>query len=155
MTATKSDAKLLASDKAVEELKKSCWTIQVKKWHSEADVNRGEVLDNPEKKSAESEAIPDSNIGNKLLRMMGWTGGGVGKEGQGIAERVSAEQGTVINKEGLGLQAEKGIGKNFVECSCTRLCQIIQRNRSALLSRFYKEGKGDYLQGISEDGIEM
>ena len=36
-------------------------------------------------------SISDDNIGNQMLRKMGWTGsGGIGKDGQGRAEPVMA-----------------------------------------------------------------
>lgn len=35
------------------------------------------------------EAIPENNMGHKLLRLMGWSGGGLGKAGnEGIIEPV-------------------------------------------------------------------
>lgn len=35
-------------------------------------------------------AIPEANVGHRLLRGMGWTGGGLGREGEGIAEPIEA-----------------------------------------------------------------
>ena len=39
-------------------------------------------------------------MGHKLLKMMGWSGGGLGKGGSGISEPITAE--SVINREGFG-----------------------------------------------------
>lgn len=52
-------------------------------------------------------SISDDNIGNQMLRKMGWTGiGGIGKEGQGRAEPVMAV-GT-DGKFGLGCDPTQG-----------------------------------------------
>ncbi|XP_072287149.1 NF-kappa-B-repressing factor [Pyxicephalus adspersus] len=45
--------------------------------------------------------IKEDNIGNQLLRKMGWTGGGLGKGGEGIAEPISVKE--QFSREGLGL----------------------------------------------------
>ena len=48
--------------------------------------------------TAEKAVGPDS-MGHKLLKMMGWSGGGLGKGGSGISEPITAE--SVINREGF------------------------------------------------------
>eukprot|EP01117_Protostelium_nocturnum_P002616 TRINITY_DN1339_c2_g1_i2.p1 TRINITY_DN1339_c2_g1~~TRINITY_DN1339_c2_g1_i2.p1 ORF type:complete len:760 (+),score=339.58 TRINITY_DN1339_c2_g1_i2:192-2471(+) len=47
------------------------------------------------------EALPidDSNLGKKLLLMMGWSGGGLGSQGQGIVNPV----GAIVRKKNSGL----------------------------------------------------
>ena len=50
--------------------------------------------------SGKSKEIGNSNIGNKLLRMMGWSGGGLGKGGSGISEPITAS--AIMNREGFG-----------------------------------------------------
>ena len=104
------NAKHLASTKCMEKLRQVCWTIQIKQAADSTDLglSRDQVLGDLVKTS---EAIPESNIGNKLLKAMGWKGGGMGKTGTGIAEPVSVEG--VINREGLGLKSEQGVSKNF------------------------------------------
>ncbi|KAK4308778.1 hypothetical protein Pmani_019535 [Petrolisthes manimaculis] len=52
---------------------------------------KGTSLDTP---------IDDNSLGNKLLRMMGWTGGGLGKEGKGITEPIRPVQ--IFGRDGLG-----------------------------------------------------
>lgn len=103
-------AKRDVSGKALQLLKQHCWTIKVKKTvdSEEPGLTRDEVSG-----EAAQSVIPESNIGSKLLKKMGWSGGGVGKYGAGIAEPVSMS--SVINREGLGMSAEKGIATNFAE----------------------------------------
>ena len=54
--------------------------------------------------------FPGGNVGHKLLSLMGWAGGGLGKDGAGIAEPVTAT--TVFGREGLGSRQVK---QNFKE----------------------------------------
>lgn len=49
--------------------------------------------------------IKDDNIGKQLLRKMGWTGGGLGREGKGIPEPIHVKEQT--EREGLGLEAQR------------------------------------------------
>ena len=65
-------------------------------------MTKDKLSDIKDKVPDNRKAIPDSNIGSKLLKKMGWEGGGVGKSGQGIAEPVNLE--SVIHREGLGLR---------------------------------------------------
>ena len=55
-----------------------------------------------------AEALGGSNVGHKLLSLMGWTGGGLGREGGGRAEPVTAT--TLFGREGLG---NRCTGKHF------------------------------------------
>ncbi len=108
---SQASAKHLASQRALERLRQFCWTLEIKQQADSDDLglSKDEIFGDNEKKA---EAIPESNIGSKLLRAMGWKGGGVGKEGTGIAEPVKVE--AVINREGLGLQAEQGMSRDFL-----------------------------------------
>ena len=45
-------------------------------------------------------AVGPDSVGHKLLKMMGWSGGGLGKGGSGISEPITAA--SVINREGIG-----------------------------------------------------
>lgn len=59
---------------------------------------------------ANVDKIPESNVGNLLLKKMGWTGGGIGKDGsRGIEEPVSVT--AVINRAGLG----SGVSGDFAK----------------------------------------
>lgn len=107
---TSAVAKLKASEIALESLRDTCWTMKMKNKKADSDdpdVSREELLGEIKK-----QAIPETNIGNKMLRKMGWTGGGVGKEGnKGIVEPITVKD--VIRREGLGMEAENGISRGF------------------------------------------
>ncbi|EFN80210.1 NF-kappa-B-repressing factor [Harpegnathos saltator] len=55
------------------------------------------------KKAKSQDNIPDDNIGKKLIKLMGWSGGGLGKSQQGIMEPVTLKQ--QLSREGLGLKS--------------------------------------------------
>lgn len=56
--------------------------------------------------------ITSENIGHKLLKMMGWSGGGIGKEGVGIVDPVMLKE--TSGRQGLGFSGSSGqISKNF------------------------------------------
>jgi len=81
------------------------------------------VLDECQKTEEESDlqveklesgtVISEDNVGHKLLRLMGWSGGGLGKPGQeGISEPIRAQR--VCRKAGMGLNSnQKGITREF------------------------------------------
>lgn len=99
-------------------LRQKCWTILTKQLHdsNEPEITKEEIFSDfastvGSHGTSSNSAIPDSNKGKKLLLKMGWTGGGIGKDGTGIEEPVSMQK--IINREGLGLNAAKGITANF------------------------------------------
>ena len=93
----------------LEILRETNWTLLIKQQvdGDEPSITKDEVSTG----QSANQAIPESNIGNKLLKLMGWAGGGVGKDGKGIAEPVSLE--ATINRQGLGLGPGAGFTKNF------------------------------------------
>nr|AAI61701.1 LOC100158424 protein [Xenopus laevis] len=64
------------------------------------------------KEESFKQKIKEDNIGNQLLRKMGWKGGGLGKEGGGISEPISVKE--QFSREGLGLTSNK-INKRDIE----------------------------------------
>ena len=94
----------------LKKLSNKCCLIVMKKRHSEHSIN----IDNQQLGLAEnaqeemekslSTAISDDNIGNKMLKMMGWKGGGLGKEGTGRAEPI--EPGRLSGKQGIGYKGK-------------------------------------------------
>lgn len=113
-------SKLEAAEVALKMLKENCYTV-VYKQMEERDANDSVQREAVIGDALQKQAIPESNLGNRLLKKIGWTGGGLGKQGNvGIVEPVSLE--SVINREGLGLSAMKGIPKDFPQ----KISNIIQ-----------------------------
>ena len=105
----KKDARDKAAEKAIQILKGRCYTIEVKNQYL-SDGTKVDLMDVEVNTSVggKAEALGNSNVGHKLLSLMGWTGGGLGREGAGRAEPVTAT--TLFGREGLG---NRCTGKHF------------------------------------------
>ena len=105
----KKDAREKATKKAVNILKNHCYTIEVKNQYL-SDGTKVDLMDVEVNTSVggKAESLGQSNIGHKLLSLMGWAGGGLGKEGTGRTEPVTATK--LFGREGVG---NRGSGKHF------------------------------------------
>ena len=107
---SKAEARDKATSLAVSIMQKHCYTIQVKSPYLSdgTEVDMMDVQMNTEV-GGKSEAIGGGNVGHRLLRLMGWAGGGLGREGAGRAEPVTASK--VFGREGLG--SSQAGGRHF------------------------------------------
>ena len=88
---TKQEARDDAAKKTLEILATRCYTIKIKNQYlSDGTTVSAEDLDKSDQIGANSEKIQSSNMGHKLLKLMGWDGGGLGKGGAGISEPITA-----------------------------------------------------------------
>ncbi|XP_018307558.1 NF-kappa-B-repressing factor isoform X1 [Mycetomoellerius zeteki] len=112
-------ARQKAATIALEKLQKHCYTVKVK-----GDIGTKVTVTTEELKSQESQSDDDwkvSNcIGKNMMKMMGWTGGGLGKSEQGIVEPMSALVKTQINREGLGLK-KNSYTEQEIKTKCRKL----------------------------------
>ena len=94
------EAKYLAAYNAIKALKMTHPTLRKITKMTGPAVGRHELTDG----SSKEEALPETNIGHKLLTMMGWKGegAGLGRKGDGIADPVKATGTGSRTKEGLG-----------------------------------------------------
>ena len=107
---TKKDAKRNCAERAVQILRKSQPVVDELKSHEKAHViERNQLADG---KNIEPPKIPESNLGSRMLRKMGWTGGGVGREGnKGRADPIMV----------CGVQERRGLGQNSCETEVNKM----------------------------------
>jgi len=89
---------------------------------------------------ASNDQLPDSNIGLKMLKGMGWTGGGLGAQQQGIVEPITSD--TVVGRSGLGYD---GSAEGFRESARSYLRKYITSQSAGQLifsSEFSIEQRG-------------
>uniref|UniRef100_A0A3Q4ALV5 NFKB repressing factor n=1 Tax=Mola mola TaxID=94237 RepID=A0A3Q4ALV5_MOLML len=67
-------------------------------------ISRSQILARSSEEATRQE-IKEDNIGNQLLRKMGWKGGGLGRDGEGIAEPIRVKE--QFSREGLGMDIDK------------------------------------------------
>ncbi|XP_056625295.1 NF-kappa-B-repressing factor [Triplophysa dalaica] len=71
--------------------------------HADA-ISRNQIIAHSGEESTRQE-IKEDNIGNQLLRKMGWTGGGLGRDGEGIAVPIKVKE--QFTREGLGMDMNR------------------------------------------------
>nr|XP_020669533.1 NF-kappa-B-repressing factor [Pogona vitticeps] len=112
----KKTVKHVAAEEAVKALKKTQPTVvnNLKKGTIEDVISRNEICGRSAEEALKQQ-IKEDNIGNQILRKMGWTGGGLGKSGEGIREPIAVKE--QFKREGLGLDVERGskISKKDIE----------------------------------------
>ncbi|XP_078683262.1 NF-kappa-B-repressing factor-like [Branchiostoma floridae x Branchiostoma belcheri] len=97
------DVKHLAAEAALSKLRQTNPVVKPRKAELTEDaLTRTEVLGT---KTEGEGQIKETNIGNQMLRKMGWSGGGIGREGrEGIAEPIKVD--VMERRAGLGTATE-------------------------------------------------
>ncbi|XP_066595052.1 NF-kappa-B-repressing factor [Prorops nasuta] len=107
-------AKKEVAEIALRELRKEYYTIIIKCNHLGAvNVTTTSVINT----TPSQESIPDDNVGRKLMKLMGWAGGGLGKNQQGIVNPVVLEQ--QISRKGIGLKSNSSKDQLKKNCKDT------------------------------------
>ncbi|KAG8448263.1 hypothetical protein GDO86_015380 [Hymenochirus boettgeri] len=103
-----------AAKAAVEALKQTQPVVvnNPKKEYGEDAISRNKIR-GWSRDEAFKQQIKEDNIGNQLLRKMGWTGGGLGKVGGGISEPIAVKE--QFSREGLGHVSDCKITKRDIE----------------------------------------
>lgn len=98
--------KHIAAEEALATLKQTQAVVKSnlrKEGHTDA-ISRSQILARSGEEAVKQE-IKEDNIGNQLLRKMGWKGGGLGRDGEGIAEPIRVKE--QFSREGLGMDMDK------------------------------------------------
>ncbi|XP_026136339.1 NF-kappa-B-repressing factor-like isoform X1 [Carassius auratus] len=102
----KKTVKHIAAEEALATLRRTQAVVKSNLWkesHVDA-ISRNQIMTRSGEESMQQE-IKEDNIGNQLLRKMGWTGGGLGREGEGIAEPIKVKE--QFTREGLGMDMDR------------------------------------------------
>uniref|UniRef100_A0A8C6SKN9 NFKB repressing factor n=1 Tax=Neogobius melanostomus TaxID=47308 RepID=A0A8C6SKN9_9GOBI len=104
----------IAADEALKTLKQTHSVVKssVRKEGNGDAISRSQIMGRSGEE-AKMQEIKEDNIGNQLLRKMGWKGGGLGRDGEGIAEPIRVKE--QFSREGLGLDADVKINKRDLE----------------------------------------
>lgn len=102
----KKTVKHIAAEEALATLRRTQAVVKSnlrKEGHADA-ISRNQIIAQTGEESMRQE-IKEDNIGNQLLRKMGWTGGGLGREGEGIAVPIKVKE--QFTREGLGMDMDR------------------------------------------------
>jgi hypothetical protein len=97
---SKKAAKKLADVELVETLKANCYTIR----HKLDFYSPEEIVKPGDQAEANSKKLNENNLGFKMLKMLGWSGGSLGSKNEGIVDPVSLE--IKIGRGGLGAESD-------------------------------------------------
>lgn len=108
---SKKIAKKLADDDLVATLKANCYTIKNKvEFYSPEDVIK------PKNQSTEAQAstnkLQEDNVGFKMLKLLGWSGGSLGTKNNGIVDPVNLE--IKIGRKGLGADDNEKFDEKYI-----------------------------------------
>lgn len=111
---SKKTVKHIAAEEALKTLKQTQSVVKsnLRREDSADAISRSQILGRSGEE-AKMQEIKEDNIGNQLLRKMGWTGGGLGRDGEGIAEPIKVKE--QFTREGLGLEADTQLTKRDLE----------------------------------------
>ncbi|KAF7990806.1 hypothetical protein HCN44_000611 [Aphidius gifuensis] len=159
---TKKLARAAASEIGLQILRKYYYLIEVKtEWKDNliGDSNKLVKTDESEnsscdKKKNESDKLLGDNVGAKLMKLMGWAGGGLGKSEQGITEPVTVDK--TISRRGFGMKLTSKNMRQFKQkCLQTFKQYIIDGDKNDLIfADFEKEERAIMHQCAKQVGLK-
>lgn len=108
---SKKIAKKLADDDLVATLKANCYTIKNKvEFYSPEDV----IQPKNQKTEAPTSTnkLQEDNVGFKMLKLLGWSGGSLGSKNNGIVDPVNLE--IKIGRKGLGADNNEKFDEKYI-----------------------------------------
>ncbi|XP_061832669.1 NF-kappa-B-repressing factor isoform X4 [Nerophis lumbriciformis] len=133
----KKQVKHTAAEEALATLKQTQAVVKSnlrKDGHNDS-ISRSQIMGRSDEEAIKQE-IKEDNIGNQLLRKMGWKGGGLGRDGEGIAEPIRVKK--QFSREGLGLDSDKGSG------------QLSKQDIEDIIRNYVRSGRQDDLRFASD-----
>ncbi|XP_068181657.1 NF-kappa-B-repressing factor [Antennarius striatus] len=124
----KKTVKHIAANEALATLRQTQAVVKSnlrKEGHGDA-ISRSQILARSGEDATRQE-IKEDNIGNQLLRKMGWRGGGLGRDGEGISEPIRVKE--QFSREGLGLGMD--MDKTGIQLSKRDIEDIIRNYASS------------------------
>jgi hypothetical protein len=116
---TKKDAKRTCAEQAVKILRACQPVVDELLLHQKAQVVEKDHLASGKK--VDAPRISENNLGNQMLRKMGWTGGGLGSQGKGRADPVLVDEtqgrqglGKDVTDDGVNKVSVKNTVRNFI-----------------------------------------
>ncbi|CAG0906438.1 unnamed protein product, partial [Cyprideis torosa] len=100
-----SKARRDASEVAYGNLKEICFTLRVRQIAIQDEVGK-ETLTGAKRMPAKDQ-LGEDNVGSKLMRLMGWSGGALGKTGEGITKAI--EVSDVLGRQGFGFKTGSAV----------------------------------------------
>lgn len=125
---TADEAKKACSSEGLSKLKKLCYTLIIKDRLAGSVVDKSEVSNTQGKSKSQTEVpehLAEDSKANRMMKLMGWAGGGLGKHQQGREEPVQVVE--QVKRAGLG--ATGGGGPAFRK-NMTDMLQKYKRNNS-------------------------
>jgi len=134
----KKTVKHIAAEEALATLRQTQAVVKSnlrKEGYADA-LSRNQILARSGEDAMQQE-IKEDNIGNQLLRKMGWTGGGLGREGEGIAEPIRVKE--QFTREGLGMDMSRSPG-----------AMLTKRNIEEIIRNYAASDRNDDLRFSTE-----
>lgn len=108
-------AKKQADEELLATLRANCYTIKSKlQFYTAENIIKPHEQNESSRNKGDSNQLQENNLGFKMLKMLGWTGGSLGTTGEGIVDPINCE--IKIGRGGLGADnSETQFDRNYIK----------------------------------------